>query len=127
VAVIVVEVCKIIWNTLVMEHMPEPTVSSFKDNAKTFWERWQFPNCMGAIGGKHIRIKNLQILALCITATRIFTPLVCLLLQMLPINALHLKRYSSSMNQPLFYGTDTMKMCRFRNLWCFEFTTLPNI
>jgi hypothetical protein len=58
VAVIVVEVCKIIWNTLVMEHMPEPTVSSFKDIAKTFWERWQFPNCMGAIDGKHIRIKK---------------------------------------------------------------------
>jgi hypothetical protein len=23
--------------------------------------------------------------------------------------------------------TNTMKICRFRNLWCFEFTTLPNV
>ena len=38
--------------------MPEPTVSSFMETAKLFWERWQFPNCLGCIDGKHIRIKR---------------------------------------------------------------------
>nr|CAH7756448.1 unnamed protein product [Callosobruchus chinensis] len=46
VAKIVSEVCKAIWTTLVMAHMPQPTKSTF-----------EFPNCIGCIDGKHIRIK----------------------------------------------------------------------
>nr|CAH7737144.1 unnamed protein product [Callosobruchus chinensis] len=57
VAKIVSEVCKAIWTTLVMAHMPQPTKSTFKVIATDFWKRWQFPNCIGCIDGKHIRIK----------------------------------------------------------------------
>lgn len=58
VAVIVVEVCKAIWKTLLVKHMPEPTSTDFEDIAKHFWKRWQFPNCIGCINGEHIRIKR---------------------------------------------------------------------
>lgn len=57
VAVIVI-ICKAIWKTLVQKHMPKPTVTSFKEIAQRFWERWQFPNCIGCIDGKHNRIKR---------------------------------------------------------------------
>lgn len=57
VAVIVIEVCKAIWKTLLVKHMPEPTSTDFEDIAKHFWKRWQFPNCIGCID-EHIRIKR---------------------------------------------------------------------
>jgi len=38
--------------------MPEPTEDDFKKIAQGFWDRWQFPNCLGSIDGKHIRIKK---------------------------------------------------------------------
>ncbi|XP_021927033.1 putative nuclease HARBI1 [Zootermopsis nevadensis] len=56
--VIVVQVCKAIWKTLQKEHMPEPTVAHLEKVAEGFWNTWQFPNCVGCIDGKHIRIKR---------------------------------------------------------------------
>lgn len=38
--------------------MPEPSEDNFKNIAQCFWDRWQFPNCIGCIDGKHIRIKK---------------------------------------------------------------------
>ena len=38
--------------------MPQPTTEDFKNIATDFWTRWQFPNCMGCLDGKHIRIKR---------------------------------------------------------------------
>lgn len=58
VAAIVIEVCKAIWKTLVKTHMPHPTAEDFQKIASDFWRKWQFPNCMGCIDGKHIRIKR---------------------------------------------------------------------
>jgi hypothetical protein len=40
--------------------MPEPTVAQFENIAQDFWDTWQFPNCIGCINGKHIRIKRPQ-------------------------------------------------------------------
>lgn len=37
--------------------MPTPTVNDFKNIANEFYNKWDFPNCIGSLDGKHIRIK----------------------------------------------------------------------
>ena len=37
--------------------MKAPTIEDFEQISRAFEERWNFPNCMGSIDGKHIRIK----------------------------------------------------------------------
>lgn len=54
---IIIQVCKAIWNTLKNKHMPTPSVNSFKNTALEFYEKWNFPNCVGSIDGKHIRVR----------------------------------------------------------------------
>lgn len=39
------------------EYLPAPTEEDFAKIAHTFETKWNFPNCCGAIDGKHIRIK----------------------------------------------------------------------
>lgn len=48
----------VLWNELQPIHMATPTVEQFKVSADTFWKTWNFPNCIGAIDGKHVRIKS---------------------------------------------------------------------
>ena len=38
--------------------MREPTEEEWKTIAETFEKRAQFPNCIGAVDGKHVRIKQ---------------------------------------------------------------------
>lgn len=42
---------------LFTREMPEPTTESLKKNALEFASQWNFPNCVGAIDGKHVRIR----------------------------------------------------------------------
>ncbi|KAG5861712.1 hypothetical protein JTB14_029579 [Gonioctena quinquepunctata] len=37
--------------------MPQPTEEIFKTISRRFRSLWDFPNCIGAIDGKHVRIK----------------------------------------------------------------------
>lgn len=37
--------------------MPTPTEQMFRSVANEYWSKWNFPNCVGSIDGKHIRIK----------------------------------------------------------------------
>jgi len=46
-----------IWTALQAQHMPPPTEKIFQEIAKDFNIRWNFPNCVGSVDGKHIRIK----------------------------------------------------------------------
>lgn len=57
VSLIVREVVEVIWDTFQAVHMKVPSENDFENIAKEFYERWNFPNCLGAIDGKHIRIK----------------------------------------------------------------------
>jgi hypothetical protein len=40
------------------EAIPQPTTDQLTATATRFYQSWNFPNCCGAIDGKHIRIIN---------------------------------------------------------------------
>jgi len=54
---IVLEVCSAIIFTLKDECIPIPGEEDWKRIAKEFWEIWNFPNCIGALDGKHVVIE----------------------------------------------------------------------
>ena len=56
VSFIVPEVAKAIWEELVGVYMPVPKERDWQDIADQFWLNRSFPNCVGAIDGKHVRI-----------------------------------------------------------------------
>ncbi|XP_052745448.1 uncharacterized protein LOC112049627 [Bicyclus anynana] len=53
---IVREVCEALWEKVTKNVMPEPSEDIWKKIAKDFEKYANFPNCIGAIDGKHIRI-----------------------------------------------------------------------
>lgn len=57
VAVIVKETCEVLWTELHEEYLPEPTTEKWRSIAQKYYDKWNFPNCLGSIDGKHIRIK----------------------------------------------------------------------
>lgn len=54
---IVVEVSEAIIKIMGPMFLPEPTTSIWKESSSGFYEKWQFPNCIGSIDGKHVTIK----------------------------------------------------------------------
>ncbi|CAM4571747.1 unnamed protein product [Leuciscus chuanchicus] len=57
VAGIVAEVSKAIWDSLVEDYMPVPSTEDWREIAAEFYHRWNFPNCLGSIDGKHVVIQ----------------------------------------------------------------------
>lgn len=55
---IVNEVCLVIWETLHDECIPTRTPNMWQDISDGFLQKSNFPNCIGALDGKHIRIVN---------------------------------------------------------------------
>lgn len=53
---IVKEVCQAIIDNLLVEVMPIPSENDWRRIAEEFWEMWNFPNCLGALDGKHVEI-----------------------------------------------------------------------
>jgi hypothetical protein len=49
-------VCKMIWDKLKDVHVPFPTQDKWLEIASGFNEHANFPNCLGAVHGKHVRI-----------------------------------------------------------------------
>lgn len=47
-----------IWTTLQSEEMPEPSKEMWLEISKVFFEKTDFPNCVGAVDRKHIRCRN---------------------------------------------------------------------
>jgi hypothetical protein len=54
---IIKEVCEAIWKILVPLHMSGPTREMLLSASNEFFQRWNFPNCIGSIDGKHICLK----------------------------------------------------------------------
>jgi hypothetical protein len=46
-----------LWQRLSARHMTVPSNDEFLRIAEGFKERWNFPNVVGCIDGKHVRIK----------------------------------------------------------------------
>lgn len=53
---IVRDVCEAIWNKLGPIYMSEPTTSMWQKSEEGFRSYWNFPNCCGALDGKHVNI-----------------------------------------------------------------------
>ncbi|XP_071576421.1 uncharacterized protein [Temnothorax nylanderi] len=51
---IVSETCDAIWDTLKDTVFVKPTADNWRRIADEFEEKWNFPNCIGAIDGKHM-------------------------------------------------------------------------
>ncbi|KAJ8875653.1 hypothetical protein PR048_023550 [Dryococelus australis] len=56
VIVFVADVISAICRRLLHILIPVPSENAWRANAAEFWERWQFPNCVGAVDGKHVQI-----------------------------------------------------------------------
>ena len=50
-----------IWDVLAPIYMLVPSEDKWKSIADEFYERWNFPNCIEAIDGKHVMIQCTQI------------------------------------------------------------------
>uniref|UniRef100_A0A182F8H5 DDE Tnp4 domain-containing protein n=1 Tax=Anopheles albimanus TaxID=7167 RepID=A0A182F8H5_ANOAL len=57
VSAIVKEVCEAIWNILQPIVLPQPTRQTWMQSADGYNRLWGFPNCVGSIDGKHVKIK----------------------------------------------------------------------
>lgn len=56
---IVPTVLAAIWDCLVQEFMPVPTAADWRSMAEEFEQRWNFPLCCGAVGGKYVQMEAL--------------------------------------------------------------------
>lgn len=54
---IIPQVCEAIWNALHPTYLPDMNRDKWAKVAEEFYLRWQFPNCVGAVDGKHIKIR----------------------------------------------------------------------
>ena len=54
---IILDVCTVIWYVMAPIYMPVPSEDKWNSIADDFYERWKFPNCTGAIDGKHVMIQ----------------------------------------------------------------------
>ncbi|KAL4090147.1 hypothetical protein QTP88_025046 [Uroleucon formosanum] len=52
----VAQVCEAIWNRLKDEFMPQPSTQMWLEISNKFEKCANFPNCIGAVDGKHIRV-----------------------------------------------------------------------
>lgn len=55
---IILETCSIIWEVLAPLYLEPCKANDFKEIAKESESKWNLPNCVGALDGKHIAITN---------------------------------------------------------------------
>ncbi|CAH1969151.1 unnamed protein product, partial [Acanthoscelides obtectus] len=54
---IVNHTCMVIWDTMKSDYLPKPTQATWHNKSQQYWTKWNFPNCIGSIDGKHIEVK----------------------------------------------------------------------
>ncbi|XP_070522384.1 uncharacterized protein [Cardiocondyla obscurior] len=54
---VIQETCECIWKNLSPLCLAAPSVKKWNEIAEHFYNRWNLPNCVGSIDGKHIRIQ----------------------------------------------------------------------
>ena len=54
---IVAGTCEVIWSAMQPIYLTEPTKEDWLGIAEGFERRWDFPNCIGALDGKHVVIQ----------------------------------------------------------------------
>lgn len=54
---IVYSTCQVIWKVVQPIVMPSPDENRWKEIAQNFYNKWNFPNLVGAIDGKHVIIQ----------------------------------------------------------------------
>lgn len=54
---IIYETCEALWNKLRHQHLSQPTEDSLKRISHELYEKWNFPNSVGSIDRKYIRIR----------------------------------------------------------------------
>lgn len=57
ISIIIRETCEAIWLALNPEVFVTPSEANWRRIAREFDEKWDFPNCIGAIGDKHVVIQ----------------------------------------------------------------------
>ncbi|XP_047115635.1 protein ALP1-like [Schistocerca piceifrons] len=57
VAATVHDISRTVIDLLLEEVMPVPNEEKWNAIAEEFWTKWQFPNCIGSLDGKHVRIQ----------------------------------------------------------------------
>ena len=50
------EVCCVIQNILTPIYVQFPDEQTWLKIVDDYWKKWQFPNCIGALDGKHFRV-----------------------------------------------------------------------
>ncbi|XP_069582663.1 uncharacterized protein [Ranitomeya imitator] len=50
--------CRTLWDTLHQEYIPNPTMDIWLQSAENLEKLYPFPNCLGAVDDKHIRISK---------------------------------------------------------------------
>ncbi|XP_069839531.1 uncharacterized protein [Dendropsophus ebraccatus] len=58
ISTIIASTCELIWQQLREIVMPQPKAEDWLRIADGFYNSAQFPNCLGALDGKHIRVKK---------------------------------------------------------------------
>ncbi len=51
------ETCQALWDALQSELLPVPNEDMWRGIAQRFETKWNFPNCIGAIDGKHVMMQ----------------------------------------------------------------------
>ncbi|XP_040357252.1 protein ANTAGONIST OF LIKE HETEROCHROMATIN PROTEIN 1-like [Ixodes scapularis] len=49
--------CRVLWEELAPRYMKPPSEQDWQTIADAYWMRWQFPNCLGAVDGKHVQVE----------------------------------------------------------------------